>query len=145
MSQFLWVRSLEFVMSQFLWIRRTLLFSRSVMSDSETLWTEACLASLSLAISWSLLKFMFIKPVMPSHHDMVGHDIGVSLWDYNWGVRAGVSSGCLTEEGSASNSVLGRFQFLSYRTGSFSFMMAVSEGCPQLLEVACSSLMHDMP
>ena len=79
MSQFLWVRSLEFVISQFLWVRRTLLFSRSVISDSETLWTEARLASLSLAISWSLLKLMFIESVMPSHHDMVGHDIGVSL------------------------------------------------------------------
>ena len=60
-------------------------------------------------------------------------------------VMAGVSSGCLTEEGSASNLVLGRFQFLSYGTGSFSFMMAGSEGCPRLLEVACSSLMHDLP
>ena len=34
----------------------------------ETPWTAACQASLSLTISWSLLKCMSIKSVMPSHH-----------------------------------------------------------------------------
>ena len=33
-----------------------------------TLWTAACQASLSFTISWSLLKLMTIKSVMPSNH-----------------------------------------------------------------------------
>ena len=48
--------------------RLLLLSSRSVTSDS--LWpagTAACQASLSFTISWSLLKLMSIKLMMPSH------------------------------------------------------------------------------
>ncbi|CAI9175303.1 unnamed protein product [Rangifer tarandus platyrhynchus] len=37
------------------------------MSDSVTLWTAACQASLSITISQSLLKFMSIELVMPSN------------------------------------------------------------------------------
>ena len=33
-----------------------------------TPWTIACQASLSITNSWSLLKLMFIKSVMPSNH-----------------------------------------------------------------------------
>ena len=33
-----------------------------------TPWTEACQASLSITISWSLLKLMSIESVMPSNH-----------------------------------------------------------------------------
>ena len=33
-----------------------------------TLWTAACQASMSITNSWSLLKLMFIKLVMPSSH-----------------------------------------------------------------------------
>ena len=44
-----------------------LLFSCWVMSDSVILWTAACQASLSLTISWSLPKFMFLEPVMLSN------------------------------------------------------------------------------
>ena len=33
-----------------------------------TPWTEACKAFLSLLVSWSLSKFMFIASVMPSSH-----------------------------------------------------------------------------
>jgi len=33
-----------------------------------TPWTAACQASLSFTISWSLLKLMCIKSVMPSNH-----------------------------------------------------------------------------
>ena len=43
-------------------------FSRSVVSDSVTLWTAACQASLSITNSWSLLKLMSIESVMPSNH-----------------------------------------------------------------------------
>ena len=44
-------------------------FSRSVMSNSfATPWTAARQASLSIAISWSLLKLMSIESVMPSNH-----------------------------------------------------------------------------
>ena len=46
-----------------------LLFSHSVVSDSfVTPWTAACQASLSFTISWSLLKPMSIKSVMPSNY-----------------------------------------------------------------------------
>ena len=43
-------------------------FSHSVMSDSATPWTAAPQASLSITNSQSLLKFMSIKPMMPSNH-----------------------------------------------------------------------------
>ena len=39
----------------------TMLFSCSVMSDSETPWTAALHASLSFTVSWSLLKLMSIE------------------------------------------------------------------------------------
>ena len=45
-----------------------LLFSHSVLSDSATLWTAACQASLSFTISWSLLKLISIESVMPPKH-----------------------------------------------------------------------------
>ena len=45
-----------------------LLFSHSVMSDSETPWTTARQASLSFTIPQSFLKLMSIKLVMPSNH-----------------------------------------------------------------------------
>ena len=45
-----------------------LLFIHSVMSDSMTPWTAAWQASLSFAISWSLLKLMSFELVMPSNH-----------------------------------------------------------------------------
>ena len=38
-----------------------------------TPWTAACQASLSFAISWSLLKPMFIESVMPSKHLILCH------------------------------------------------------------------------
>ena len=38
-------------------------------------WTAACQASLSFTISWSLLKLMSIKLVMPSNHFILCHPI----------------------------------------------------------------------
>ena len=38
------------------------------MSDSVTPWTAACQASLFISNSWSLLKLIYIKLVMPSEH-----------------------------------------------------------------------------
>ena len=46
----------------------SLLFSRSVTSDSATPWTAAHQASLSFTISQSLLKLMSIELVMPLNH-----------------------------------------------------------------------------
>ena len=48
-------------------------FSQSVQSLSyiqlfSTPWTSACQASLSITNSWSLLKLMSIKSMMPSNH-----------------------------------------------------------------------------
>ena len=42
--------------------------SQSVMFNSETPWTAACQASLSITNSQSLLKLMSIESVMPSNH-----------------------------------------------------------------------------
>ena len=44
------------------------LFSRSVVPDSATPWTAACLASLSFTIFQSLPKLMSIESVMLSNH-----------------------------------------------------------------------------
>ena len=43
------------------------------MSDSVTPWTAAHQASLSITDSWSLLKLMSIKLVMPSNHLILCH------------------------------------------------------------------------
>ena len=43
-------------------------FSHSVVSDSATPWSAARQASLAIANSQSLLKFMSIESVMPSNH-----------------------------------------------------------------------------
>ena len=45
----------------------------SVVSDSATPWTAARQASLSITISWSLLKLMSIESVMPSNHLILCH------------------------------------------------------------------------
>jgi len=52
-----------------------LLFTHPVMSDSATPWTEAYQASLSLTISQSLSKFIFIELVMPSSHLILWHPL----------------------------------------------------------------------
>ena len=38
-------------------------------------WTAACQASLSITISWSLLKFLSIESVMPSNHFIFCHPL----------------------------------------------------------------------
>ena len=58
----------------------TLYFSQSVQLLSlvqifVTLWTIACPASLSFINSWSLLKLMSIKSVMPSNHLILCHPL----------------------------------------------------------------------
>ena len=50
-------------------------FSHSVMSDSATLWTAGCEASLSISNSWSLHKLMSIESVMPSNHLILCHPL----------------------------------------------------------------------
>ena len=40
-----------------------------------TLWTTARQASLSITNSWSLLRFIFIEPVMPSNHVILSHPL----------------------------------------------------------------------
>ena len=46
-----------------------LLFNFTVVSRLfATPWTAPCQASLSFIVSWSLIKFMSIESVMPSHH-----------------------------------------------------------------------------
>ena len=50
-------------------------FSRSVLSDSSIPWTAASQVSLSNTNSWSLLKLMSIKLVMPSNHLILCHPL----------------------------------------------------------------------
>ena len=50
-------------------------FSHSIMSDSENPWTAAHQASLSITNSWSLLKLISIKSVMPSNHLILYHPL----------------------------------------------------------------------
>ena len=45
----------------------------SVMSDSATPWTAAHQASLSITISWNLLKLVSIESLMPSNHLILCH------------------------------------------------------------------------
>ena len=45
------------------------------MSDSATPWIAVCQASLSITISWSLLKLMSIESVMPSNHLILCHPL----------------------------------------------------------------------
>ena len=40
-----------------------------------TPWTAACQASLSITISWSLLKLMFFESVMPRNHLILCHSL----------------------------------------------------------------------
>ena len=47
---------------------KSLLFSRSVMSNFATPWTAACQHSLSFTIHWILHKLMFIESVILSNH-----------------------------------------------------------------------------
>ena len=50
-------------------------FIHSVVSNSATLWTAACQASLSITNSQSLLKLMSIESVMPSNHLILCHPL----------------------------------------------------------------------
>ena len=52
-----------------------MLFSCSVMSDSETPWTAALQDSLSITISQSLLKLMSNQLVIPSNHLILCHPL----------------------------------------------------------------------
>ena len=52
-----------------------LLFSRSVVYDSETPWTAARQASLSFTIFQSLLKLMSIESMIPSNHLILCHPL----------------------------------------------------------------------
>ena len=52
-----------------------LLFSLSVVSDSATPRTWARQASLSITVSWSLLRLMSIELVMPSSHLILCHPL----------------------------------------------------------------------
>ena len=64
-------------------------FSHSIMSNSSTPWTAAHQASLSITISWSLLKLMPIQSVMLSNHFILCHplllppSIFLSIWVFS--------------------------------------------------------------
>ena len=87
------------------------MFSCPVMSDSfATPWTAACQASLSLTISRSLSKFMFIASMMPFSHlilwhsllllplifpnigDFISEPVGHIRWPKIWSFNCSISS-----------------------------------------------------
>ena len=57
------------------YMQSSVLFSRSIMSNSATPWNGVCEASLSITNSWSLLKLMPIDSVMPSNHLILCHPL----------------------------------------------------------------------
>ena len=61
----------------YLYIIVTLVVTQSVSHKQlfATPWTAACQASLSFAISWSLLKLMSIELVIPSNHFILCHPL----------------------------------------------------------------------
>ena len=61
---FMWLTWYRWTLQRFI----SVLFSRSVMSYTETTWTAAHQASLSITNSQSLLKLMSFESVMPSNH-----------------------------------------------------------------------------
>ena len=69
-------------------------FSCSVVSNSVTPWTAADQASLSITISQSLLKFMYIELVMPSNHLILCHHLLLppSIFSHHQGLFRWVSS-----------------------------------------------------
>ena len=54
-------------------------FSCSLLSNSVTPWTAARQVSLSITNSWSLLKLMSIKSVMPFNHLILCHPLLIPL------------------------------------------------------------------
>ena len=52
------------------------------MSDSATLWTTACQASLSFTTSQSLLKIMSVKSVIPSNYLILCHPLSSCLQSF---------------------------------------------------------------
>ena len=57
------------------WTSSSVKFSHSVVFDSATPWTEANQASMSITNSWSLLKLISIKLVMPFDHLILCHPL----------------------------------------------------------------------
>ena len=66
---------MEDLIQKFNLTHKLLLFSHSVMSDTVTIWTAACQASLSFTISQSLLKLMSTELVMPSNYLIFCHPL----------------------------------------------------------------------
>ena len=111
-----------------------------------TPWTAARQASLSFAISWSLLKLMSIESVMPSNHLILRHPLllpsifpsestlGIR-WPKNWNFRF-IS---LLTFGCAGCSLL-CLGFLFVASGGYSFLWCAgfSLQWPLLLQVAAS-------
>ena len=85
-----------------------LLFCRSVVSDSATPWTVACWASLSFAISWSLLRVMSSESMTPSNHLILCRSLLFlpSIFPSIFPTSRLFASGGQSTEASASASVL---------------------------------------
>ena len=69
------LRKQNFMTFSILFLCCMLLFNCSFMSNSVTPWIAACQASLSFAISRSLLKLMFIESMMPSNGLILCHPL----------------------------------------------------------------------
>ena len=91
-----------------LWLYSSVQFSHSVVSDSS--WTAAHQASLSITNSWSLYRLMLIKSVMPSNHLNLCHPVSSCLQSFPasgpFQMSQFFASGCQRIGASASASVL---------------------------------------
>ena len=77
-------------------------FSRSVMSNSAIPWTAACQASLSITVSWNMLKLQLELVMLSNYHillplifpsigafssDLVLHIRWPKYWSFNFSIR----------------------------------------------------------
>ena len=63
-----WLPRWAHVITTSVWVNDVVVQLLSCVWLFMTPWTAACLASLSFTVSWSLLKLMSIRSVMPSNH-----------------------------------------------------------------------------
>ena len=82
---------------------------RSVTSNSETPWTAACQAPLSITNSRSLLKLVSMEPVMPSNHLILSHLILISYFHGNQAkntLQAASAAGLSHKKGARAKDIL---------------------------------------
>ena len=92
------------------WVEFVVVQSLSCVRLFATPWTAACQAPLSITISWSLLRFMFTKSMLPPNHLILCHPFSSHLQSSpasgSYPMGQLFASGSQTIGASASASVL---------------------------------------